>query len=114
MHRAGSDPANMTAEDFLCDFCLNHWAEDRPMVEGHRGGLICGECLTSAYRLLILQHGGTRVEPHVNCVLCLLHRDVEHWVSPRDSGVVLCRQCLELGIRTFERDPESGWTRPSE
>lgn len=117
MHRPGADPDNIAAEDFLCDFCHAHWSEDRPMVEGHRGSLLCGSCLTVAYTQVILDHGGGKVPEHVNCTVCLLHRDVEYWSGkprerPADDPAVVCRSCIEQSVRTFERDPASGWKRP--
>ena len=57
MHRPGSDPLDMRAEDFLCDFCGEHWSEERPMVEGHHGSLACGPCLTAAFRATWLAAG---------------------------------------------------------
>lgn len=107
----------MSAEDFLCDFCLRHWREDLPMVEGHRGSLICGECLTRAYAMLVLDQGGAKVREHDNCTLCLLHRDVEHFAGLPSAEAsradpVACRSCVEQAVRTLERDPSSGWKRP--
>jgi hypothetical protein len=117
MHRPGADPANMTAQDFLCDFCTQHWRDDRPMVEGHKGSLICADCLAAAYRLLVLDHAGAKVPEHVNCTMCLLHRDVEYFAGlpsalPDRDDPVACRGCIEQAVRTLERDPSSGWKRP--
>jgi formylmethanofuran dehydrogenase subunit E len=115
MHRPGSDPLDMRAEDFLCDFCGEHWSEERPMVEGHHGSLVCGPCLTAAFRTTWLA-GGT---PPVNsegeeCRLCLERRDEPHWRGA--TGGLACRRCVKMSVVMLERDverPESErWKRP--
>lgn len=113
MHRADCDPENMTAEDFLCDFCLNHWREDRHMVEGHRGNLICSQCLAIGYREVILDETGADAPPGATCSLCLAEKKGGHWRSPlRDEPVLACRACLARSATLLEKDPESNWSRP--
>ena len=99
-------------EYFKCDFCRESWSESRPMVEGHKGSLICAPCLTVAYTQVIVNGDGPTRHEAAGCALCLLHKDAPHWISPMDPGVVICRDCLDGAARTFERDPESGWRRP--
>lgn len=101
----------MTAEDFLCDFCLRHWADDRPMVEGHRGSLLCGPCLTVAYTQVVFLGQGVKVIDRV-CTLCLSQKDGPHWISPATSAPA-CADCLEQAAKRLERDRDSGWNRPT-
>lgn len=113
MHRAGADPERMTAEDFLCDFCHRCWAEDRPMIEGHRGSLICGDCLAAAHVEVVLRGGGVRLSEGETCVLCLSAQDDAHWRGPAEGRPAACRVCIKRSGAMLEKDAESGWTRPT-
>jgi len=113
MHRPGCDPDNMVGEDFLCDFCMRCWREDLSMVEGHRGSLICVECLTQACRTVLLEGAGIAVPPYASCALCLRHISAPHWQSPSVEGnPIVCQECIERSAGMLERDPSTGWTRP--
>lgn len=114
MHREGMDEDNAQAEDFLCDFCHNHWAADRPMVEGHRGSLICGRCLTVAYREVVLAQGGVALAEREVCTLCLAPTSEPVWVSPAFAMAKACRKCLKQSAGVLQKDPESGWKKPTE
>lgn len=113
MHREGADPLNMTADDFLCDFCGQHWREDRPFVEGHRGSCICGSCLSVAFSALAL-HGisDTPAEGEA-CALCLLERpEVDHWRSPVHEDKLACVQCVKRSAGVLHKDDEVAWRKP--
>ncbi|HLO41980.1 MAG TPA: hypothetical protein VK176_13220 [Phycisphaerales bacterium] len=97
---------------FKCDFCLKPWAEDRPMVEGHRGSLICGPCLTVAYAEVVLHQMSTQPPEGAVCTLCLEPRKDPHWRSPVRPDAHACLRCIKQSARVFEKDPESGWKRP--
>lgn len=131
MQRPGSDPENMRAEDFFCDFCGSHWDETRPMVEGHRGSLICGRCLALAYARVVVRNSGVVVPEHVACAMCLLNKSGDYWQSPvrtqlvtasdagpggvdihPEPGACICRWCLEKSAGMMEKDAQSGWKRP--
>jgi hypothetical protein len=114
MHRPGVDPENMTAEDFICDFCHNHWTETRPMVEGHRGSLICGECLRQAYFEVFVAKTGLRVPEHLSCALCLMNKFEEpHYQSTTiDTQPVACEWCIKRSAGLMERDPDANWKKP--
>lgn len=112
MHRPGADPANMQATDFLCDFCASHWQELRPMVEGHRGSLICGPCLTLAYGAVV-QAGLDDAPQGADCTMCLELRRDGLWRSPLRTEAAICRRCIELAARRLARDPECSWTVPT-
>jgi hypothetical protein len=114
MHRAGCDPEAMVAEDFLCDFCLRHWRPDLSMVEGHRGSLICAECLTLAYRTVFVDDAGIAVPQYASCALCHMHRNTEHLQSAQvDGSPIVCRPCIESSAKMLERDPSAQWSRPT-
>lgn len=113
MHRPGADMENAGPEDFLCDYCHHHWSDDRPMVEGHRGSLICGKCLTVAYREVVLGGGGVGPSSGAACALCLQTNPTRHWVSPLDENVLACVSCIEKSARMLAKDPDSDWTPPT-
>lgn len=105
------DPSAEGPEFFKCDFCASAWAEDRPMVEGHKGSLICGPCLGTAYRLLAIDEAG---EPGGGwtCTMCLEERRQAGWRSPAREGSVVCLRCVKQAATQLEKDPECGWSRP--
>ena len=53
--RPGTDEQNVQMSDVLCDFCHQAWTEAIPFVEGHRGCMICGDCLTRAYEQVVVR-----------------------------------------------------------
>jgi len=113
MHREGSDPGLMSAEDFLCDYCLNHWTPQRPMVEGHRGSLICGACLSVAYLEVKVRGSASPLEEHETCCLCLTPRTCGHWRSEAPAlRPLVCADCIEQAARKLEKDKDCDWTRP--
>ncbi len=112
MHRQGINPENATPGDFLCDFCGQCWADDRPMVEGHRGSLICAKCLTLAFDELWNRLAGEPIPEGSTCVLCLERRDDPAWASPMNASLV-CKRCAKQSVVMLERDPDSNWKRPN-
>jgi ClpX C4-type zinc finger len=111
MHRAGANPENMQPADFLCNFCERAWDGRSAMVEGHQGNLICGKCLTIAYRALVM-HEGESVGPGLTCSMCLEERDQSEWQSPVRDEAVVCERCVRQAAQALSKDPESGWARP--
>lgn len=112
MHRPGMDEHNATAADFLCDFCEASWADDRPMVEGHRGSLICGKCLTLAFDALWNRGQGVPRPEAETCVMCLSPNDDPVWVSPVRDEARICKRCAKQSAVMLERDQDCGWKRP--
>jgi len=100
-------------EYFKCDFCRKPWAEERPMVEGHRGSLICADCLTVAYTQVFLASAGTPRPEGAVCTLCLEPRDAMYWTSPLYEEARVCKRCINQAAVTLERDPDHPWKRPS-
>ncbi|MBS0198011.1 MAG: hypothetical protein JSR77_14740 [Planctomycetes bacterium] len=98
-------------EFFKCDFCRRAWAEELPMVEGHKGSLICGDCLREAFTKLVVESGGETVPDPVTCALCLLHQEGKHWWK-QEGGAVACRRCVNQSARILAKDKESGWVLP--
>ena len=100
---------------FLCDFCKSPWAEDRPMVEGHRGSLICGNCLSIAFMELVHLDTGITPPREQACSLCLENgRDGLHWVSPVDDDVIACRRCIKQSAGVLHKDKDIAWTKPAD
>jgi hypothetical protein len=108
MHDESADGS----EFFKCDFCRRPWAEDRPMVEGHRGSLICGQCLTVAFADVVLHSGGATLPAGTTCKLCLEERKEPCWQSPMHETEWACLRCIKQSAGVLTKDKESGWTRP--
>lgn len=110
MQRPGMDPDNAKPEDFLCDFCRGTWSEERPMVEGHRGSLICGKCLTLAYDSAWNTQSCPRLT--ATCTLCLEEKEDVYWQSPAYGDAFACKRCIKQSVVMLERDPDTRWERP--
>lgn len=97
---------------FKCDFCRQSWAEDRPMVEGHQGSLVCANCLTIAYTEVVTNQTPS-VENVEKCVMCLEQRKQPGWRSPLHDDALICLRCIKQSATVFEKDPDSLWSRPA-
>ena len=111
MRRPGSDENDLQMRDFLCDYCGREWTELVPMVEGHRGSCICGNCVGAAYAALEIEGAGSATPPF-ECALCLERRTEPGWASPVREGVCACRRCVKQSAGVLSQDKESGWKRP--
>ena len=99
---------------FVCDFCSKPWAEDLPMVEGHRGSLICGQCLQIAYTEVVHLRSGCAVHAGETCVLCLeSDRPGLHWRSLMRDEAIACVRCIKQSAGVLHKDPDYEWTKPS-
>ena len=82
------------------------------MVEGHRGSLICGECLRAAFTVLVLESGGEAAPADQVCALCLSSPETNVW--RREPGASpACRRCVNQSARILAKDAESGWALPT-
>lgn len=117
-----------TGNDFFrCDFCLRGWREDLPMVEGHKGSLICMECLSAACQRVAVERNGVPHEQITGCTLCLQHREMPYWqradydhdapgaaelAHAQLGPAAICEQCIVQCAGMMEKDPETNWVRP--
>ena len=109
MHRDGVNPDNVQIEDVLCDFCEEAaWAQDIACVEGHRGALICGTCLTKAW---IAVQAGLTDESGSECVLCLESQSDPMWKGA-SGGRFACRRCIKQSAGVLHKSPDWPWTKP--
>lgn len=120
MRKPGTDESDVRMSDVVCDFCLREWSEDVPMLEGHHGSCVCGNCLTVAYTDVML-NGRSTAPPGFTCPMCLegeadraaLDRAGEPgWRSPAREEAVMCRRCIELAAKALDRDGDFDWTKP--
>jgi hypothetical protein len=120
MRNPNADENNLTQADFWCDFCHRPWTDDAiPMIEGHRGSIVCGNCLRVAYRAMIVDeeptppdHGAGDEGPE--CVMCLERRSHREpmWGSPMFAEAWICRRCARLAAQAIEKDKTFDWRRP--
>jgi ClpX C4-type zinc finger len=112
MRRPGTDENNVQMSDVLCDFCGSSWSDQRPMVEGHQGGCVCGSCLSLAYREVVIAEANLAPTGY-RCILCLEARTDPAWASPMREGVHLCKRCIKQSAAVLAKDPDYGWKRPT-
>lgn len=123
MQRPGADPQAILPSDILCDFCMRPWTDDIPLVEGHRGSCICGDCLSTAWRAVIdaglddAPPPSTSEDPDTPpswiCTLCLEPRTDPAFQSPVHPESFVCRRCIRLAGRALDSDPDHNWNKPS-
>ena len=110
MHRDGFNPDDVQLEDLLCDFCgIAAWAQGTPCVEGHRGSLICGDCLSKAWLQLAVREIGL---PIGTCCLCLQPSDDPGFVGSRTEGHA-CRQCVKRAAGALHKSKDWPWQKPT-
>ena len=98
------------------------------MVEGHKGRLICGACLSRAYAQVCVREAGIVAPSHAACALCLMSKSGDYWqseslvleeagevrVDPLSPGALACRWCIDRSAQMLAKDAESGWKLPTE
>lgn len=97
-----------------CDFCGRVWdpAGQEMMIEGHQGSLVCLRCLSAAFTDVVLLGGGFESQ-HKKCTMCLEDREQPEWQSPVRDEARICLRCIKQAATALEKDPESGWKRPT-
>ncbi len=94
-----------------CDFCGADWDMVKPMIEGHKGSILCLDCLSRAI------DQAAAAERAFACTLCLVDREppMKRWSGPRptagDDPAQVCWDCLQQADRTFARDADTDWQR---
>lgn len=99
-----------------CDFCGTDWDEVIPMIEGHKGSVLCLGCLRHAMDDMSPRDELEDARP---CTLCLQtpDADVPVWAhpgpknSPGLNGEALaCRSCLRQAAKGFHKDFDIDYT----
>ena len=88
-----------------CDFCGVDWDGSSPVIEGHRGAIVCLECLKKALTESAVHEGDFK------CVLCLrepIRASVKRWQGAR-PGVFACEGCILQAAEVFDKDPDIPW-----
>lgn len=114
MFRPGTDESNVQYEDVLCNFCHRAWDPDdpsRPIVEGHHGSHMCGECLAIAYLATVIEGRDDRVAG-MACTMCLVEPDTLFWRSPEFPDACVCQACIKRSAGVLEKDKDYTWRRP--
>lgn len=92
-----------------CDFCGTDWDQLLPMVEGHRGSVLCLECLKQALDQAL--HTADEIE----CTVCLAKRRpaARVWTHPRPRpsrglkpAAVVCWSCIRQAATRLAKDEE--------
>lgn len=92
-----------------CDFCGTDWDEVKPMLEGHRGSVMCLDCLRRA-----LAESTTEGGPFT-CTLGLTEHEAGErrwWHQDPEPGPGLNREAVvswrhvRLAAKTFHKDKD--------
>lgn len=84
-----------------CDFCATDWDAVRPMIEGHRGSVLCLDCLRRAL------DESAPSDASFECTLCLQPRDAGRKVWRNTTDAALCFDCVRLAAKGFHKDPDT-------
>ena len=113
MHREGIDQNNVQPEDILCDFCGSAaWASNLPCVEGHRGSIVCGPCLTRAYTVLVLQN--QNVSTSDTCRMCLEDKETQFWRGDVEPNATICTRCVKQSAGVLTKSKHWDWVKPTD
>lgn len=95
-----------------CDFCGTDWDMIQPMIEGHRGSILCLPCLARA-----IDQAGEWSEGF-SCTMC--RREFEAGekayrptaaVEQANPQAIVCWDCVRQADRAFASDPDTDWQR---
>ncbi len=95
-----------------CDFCGTDWDMEIPMIEGHKGSILCLNCLARA-----IDEAKDATEGFM-CTMCRQDYDAgQKCYAPierpanANPDAVICWDCLQQADRTFARDKDTEWER---
>lgn len=92
-----------------CDYCGTDWDEQLPMIEGHRGSVLCLVCLKQAL------DNASPSDTEIDCALCLSASPAgtKHWQHPDpkpspglNQDALLCWDCIRLAAKGYHKDPD--------
>ena len=88
-----------------CDFCGTEWDQVKPMIEGHRGSVICLPCVKSS-----ITTNAESAEEFV-CTLCLSAQPGgttvwrPHPVAEKaNPEAVVCESCIQQASEAFGKE----------
>ena len=95
-----------------CDFCGTDWDEQLPMIEGHRGSVLCLDCLK---RALVEAQPADSAFTGTLCLRDNIPAATPCWRHPSpgpnaNPDGILCEDCMKQAARAFHRDPDVDWT----
>jgi hypothetical protein len=91
-----------------------------PFIEGHRGCVICGNCLTLGYAEVCNARAGSAPEGFF-CTLCredgddrteLGRAEEQGWRSPLHEEAAICERCINQAADAIVNDPDYTWKKP--
>jgi hypothetical protein len=88
-----------------CGFCRRDWDGIEPMIEGHRGSVICPDCLGKAAVEVRAAAAGAGAETF-QCTLCLranIPLTMEHWSNPAHPEAIVCMDCIQQATGAMGR-----------
>lgn len=95
-----------------CDFCGTDWDQVKPMIEGHRGSIVCLDCLGRAVE------AAAAADAAFKCTMCQQDREpatpVYRNPAPDEQANIeaaLCWDCIQQADRAFSKDPDTEWER---
>jgi len=93
-----------------CDFCGRQWDEHYPMIEGHRGSIICLDCLKVAL---------DAAQPAETPFFCTMAQreypaGTKVWFPPQAAPGVennpeaaIGWECIRMAAKGFHKDPDT-------
>ena len=91
-----------------CNFCGTDWDGQWAAIEGHRGSIVCLECIKIA-----IDNQTLGAEPYT-CPLCLRDKipaSIPRWSHPNHPEAFACHNCIEQAADTFTKDADIPWKR---
>ena len=109
MRRDGTNSDDVQPEDVLCDFCGQAaWADEQPCIEGHHGSIICGDCLTQAWKIVQIDKAGAAQQA---CTMCLEERDEAGWQGV-SAEAHICKRCIKQAAGALHKSADWPWSKP--